>query len=696
MMGKRPFFMPEKATLNFAEALDNLAILPSFDEKDPYRLGILHNRKLVEQQKEITYPNVIWLTSHDVQDFLKLGKKCFKIIHTHLMDLEEKGEIDWEHPHATEGLKSLITMLGEAASKMDKLIKVLEPKMGAHSLTNSEEYQEFLTFYKEELASKNPSIMKGNTAWEKEWLESRSFLLYEMSQKGLKDFDTIKQDQEYELFYLKDEEGKPFFSSHLVRNIKLIWDFEEEERPIEEDPLLILPDLFDKERLSVGAQILQKVNPLIKEFYQLKIRRKSSPLIQALNRAVMALMLASDSKHLLENQSRKRAAQYFEDFRLFMKEAFQTDEYLKFIAYPPDEEDKLSILLLTLLHSLAEAFFDHEFGVKKEMLGLIHRLFRLGRERQNEKVAKSSDLEGLFYNNEAATKLLSSFPSGPLLKIMDVIRGDDQEHDNYFAPLWQNNIPFYQFSYPGKTKEIRVLRVPSPTYQETITKVTLLREFEGFLRNYVKKKKHHLLVNLQDRTSWKESARSTFLEKIQHQAEFFSHITVITLSKDSDFYHQKQEYRDVDQADLFFKSFLEQLKKPEDYGFYFPKKILRPDFYQFLEELFEKIHKEYFQKAKKLDREQRQNFIEIVYQSLIDKISEDQKVDSVSFTCKDALDVGSCQTFLFYRFLRTKSSLDIEEEAHLLWLFAPCLMVRERLVNPQRLGRVISAAAQLE
>lgn len=685
------------SSLTFSEALDNLSTLAVAEVQDPYRLGILNDRKLVIQDTEISYPHAVWLTLNSSEDFSFLLRKSFHSVYFHLFDLVEKEEVDWGNLQTIEGLKVVLTLTGEAAGKADEILFQIDPKKGKNALTESEEYKEFLHFYKEQLAKQYPEILEGAKAWEKEWLDHRNFLIYELTQKGLKDFDTVRMDQEYELFYLKDEEGKSFFSPHLIRNIKLVCDFEQKPLPLAEDPLLLIPDLQDKDRLATGMQILQGIDPFLKDFYQMKIRRKSSPLIQALNKGIMALMLSADSKNLLENRSRKRAVQYFENFREFLREALTSDEYLKWIAYPPEKKEKLPHLLLNLTHLLCRGLLDHISGIKKEMIGLIHRLARLGRENQKKKdrplFFSSSFFNELLIENEAIQELLSCYPSGPLLKILDVIRGEEEKED-FFAPLWQQNPPYELYRIQRKKKQTKVLKIPSPTYQTTLAKPSLVGEFQGFLRDYIAHKKVHLLINLQDRTSWKERPRANLLENSQNQAEFYSYLYVVSLTKDTDFYFQSNDYQKVEEASSFIHSFYEQLKNFQEYGFFFPKHFNQPAFFQFLQKLLSQIHQTIFEGKQILTLPMRLDFIEIAYQFILLKIYEELSPDSMSFTCKDALDVGSAAAFLFFVFLKgiKKQPLDKDQDWMRFMLQAPTLMVRERGIHPGRLSRVLSAA----
>jgi hypothetical protein len=81
-------------------------------------------------------------------------------------------------------------------------------------------------------------------------------------------------------------------------------------------------------------------------------------------------------------------------------------------------------------------------------------------------------------------------------------------------PLSHKNIPIHIFSIMGQQKEIAFLRMPAPLTQKSVHTAEIALEFEQFLKGCILGDKHQrfLLVNLQDRTSWEEHARSEALE----------------------------------------------------------------------------------------------------------------------------------------------------------------------------------------
>src|SRR6185503_7939459 len=148
--------------------------------------------------------------------------------------------------------------------------------------------------------------------------------------------------------------------------------------------------------------------------------------------------------------------------------------------------------------------------------------------------------------------------------------------------------------------------------QEIISKAYIVDEFKEYLRSVLNKSEenHHLIINYQDSTSWKEHARNAVLQDLGNQAEFSEVLTVVTLSKDSEFYHQSGIYRELSSAENFLIQFKEHLMD-ENTGYYFPQKIRKMLFNKFIDDLFKKIYKTFFNNHDLLSLQERQNFIEI-------------------------------------------------------------------------------------
>jgi hypothetical protein len=298
--------------------------------------------------------------------------------------------------------------------------------------------------------------------------------------------------------------------------------------------------------------------------------------------------------------------------------------------------------------------------------------------------------------------LLLKFPNGPLFKILDLIREEGQDDASVpFDPIGQENLPCRIFQFARKEKTIDVLRCPSPIRQSLINKADIVDEFRGFLRALaiLGGKKRHLLINLNDRTSWREFVRSQVLENLHKNAEFSQNYFAITLPKDTDFYHQNNEYLNLNRADDFLTALLDQIEGGEGCGYFFPAVWKKEEILNFCKAILPEIHTHFFHKKETLSRRNREDFIEIFYQFLILKAIEQLSPDTLSFTCKDGIDAGAAQGATFYGFIQFfgEGCSSKEERDFLLWLFyTPALFVRERAIDPERLNRALSALERCE
>jgi len=296
----------------------------------------------------------------------------------------------------------------------------------------------------------------------------------------------------------------------------------------------------------------------------------------------------------------------------------------------------------------------------------------------------------MLFDDEKLRVEMAKFPNGPLFKILDVIRESKREElEVPFDPIGQQNFPMRLFNLDYRGKRIHVLRIPSPTSQVFINKVELLDEFRGYLRSLSLggTQKKHLMIQLQDRNSWKENGRCRVLEQMQKNAEFSQSIYVMTLPKATDFYHQIHEYLDQDDAQKFLSSFQSQITSSEEYGFFFPSSFKTTELSGFVAKILPLIHREFFEEKKKLTRRQRDQF-------LILKAIDFFQVDAISFTCKDALDTGAAAQGLFFGFAKLfNGSLDSREDVdYFRWLlYTPAFFNRERPIDPEQLHRTLSA-----
>lgn len=100
--------------------------------------------------------------------------------------------------------------------------------------------------------------------------------------------------------------------------------------------------------------------------------------------------------------------------------------------------------------------------------------------------------------------------------------------------------------------------------QETINQATTIHEWLGYLRTKAAESGNIVIFDYQDNTSWREYARAKTLEKLQEATEFEKVLSVTTLPKDTEFYHQDVPYQDDHQLSVshLFSKLILQPKSP--------------------------------------------------------------------------------------------------------------------------------------
>lgn len=675
------------------DAVDNLSSIAEIDvesNEEGLDRGVKENlqkfKKLKQQEKEETVQTV---------------KGTFKTIHRYLEHVYKKDKKSLQDVEMQRGIKAIMVLAGEAANKLGRCTSLFRHTHRGEKVQGIEEYHDLREFYFNKIIKRFQEVLASEEAWEEEWGVEDQIISIE--RLGLKDLETVKRDRGYELFYIRKDDGSPFFNRNLLRHIKLVSDFDELITATEgEDPLLRVNVLIDKEAQAVASEIREDTKEALADFYFDALQHLNIPIIRLMNKATMSLLLASNPHNLLQHSTSKTCSRYFHDFQFFLREVLISDDYIRLISNSLNETDRLSKALVYLAHAYCFEFFVH-IGKRSDLINYIHDLIKKG--YGNQKIARGEVSDPLtFWNDlldihDAVSDVLKRCPSGPLFKTLDIFRERDDKEG--FDPIYQGNQPACQFTFLSQSFKSMCLRLPCPTLHGQINKAKIIDEFKGYLR-YLDQKKEigtHLLFNLQDRTSWEEHARCQALEELSRRAEYTKQLILVTLPKRTDFYFQTDVYKEIDQAEDFLRLIKEQVASNEECGFFFSKRIPRKEVSDFVKKIVPLIHKRIFQSKKSMSRRERLDFIEIFYQFLMLKILDLVKPTYFSFTCKDAIDVGPTTSAGFYSILKmmsTNPTYSKKEQDHFLWmLYAPSLIVRERLVDYQRLSRVMSAMTAL-
>jgi hypothetical protein len=670
-----------KEMYSIQEALDNLAIIVGLDLESPPLIGLVKGKRIVTDKEDYGSAAVTWL-SEEPEILFEVMDITYRTIHNHLIALTEHSEMNWDDQKAIKGIAAMMSLVSESAVIFDRYMAYRAGRKDPKGISIAErpEYQDLMYYYQNRFSKQMKSKHEE----------------YEAPAEALVDVEAVKRDRDYELFYLRKEDGGVYYNTDIIRNLKTSIDFSVESDTLEEDPLLKIRAMQDRDLQASAGQILAGCHDEIEDFYKLSKKLENHQWASSLRLALFALFLAANPRNLIQNTIGKSCLQYYEDFHHFLRRTLRTVEYQRVIAYPPESSDRTAHALLHLTHSLCYLFFTRSGGVKQEVIGLIHRTMRKG-----EKEAALPKGEAIWtqciYDDEKFRTEMSHFPNGPLFKIFDLIRESKDENTLIpFDPIGQQNLPMRLFDIRSRALAVHMIRLPSPTIQVIINKVDVVEEFKGYLRHFSKEsgQKKHLMVNFQDRTSWKEFARCKALDQLQNNAEFRRNFYVVTIPKSTDFYYQNFEYFNMEKADEFLASFIAQFDAPEECGFFFPPTLKPEQLSSFIKQVIPFIHQEFFASAKTLPRRQREDFIEIFYQFFLLKLIDWFEPETMSFTCKDSLDTSAAAQATFFAFIQLfNQSFDQREEIDFFrWLmYSSAFFIRERPVDVERFNRSLSA-----
>jgi hypothetical protein len=662
--------------MSILEAVDNLTSIAELNE--------IHegtgNQKLAASR---------WLDEDREDASLTKVKQTFRVVHNYLKDVYVDKKEGLKSQENQKGVQAIMSLAGEAADKLDKYTNMFKG-MNA-TVSELEEFQDLQKFYNEKLAKRFKSALKSEDAWQEEWGSGEDDHL-DIQRRGLRDLETVKRDQRYELFYLNKEDGRPFFNRNLIRHIKLVNDFDSLFANIEHsDPFMKLNLVVDKDLHASAKQIRDQVNQYLSTFFRSAHNEMQTEMVTALYSALSALSLATASHNQVKNSSGKSCSLYFNDFRKFIRRALTSNEYYHNINLSEELADPLTRSVIRILHHVAFRFFTR-VGYREEAIGLIHTISKHKPSKDRSHKSSLAFWNELLDMHEAIQDNLKKFPNGPLFKTIDVFRERDELGG--FDPLSQHNNPSSLYQIESKKLNICCLRTPCPTHQTVINEAHVAGEFQAFVRELQERKKVYLLFNLQDRTSWEESARCTALEEMQANAEIADTLWVVTVPKFTDFYHQANDYLEVTQSKDFIATYTGQIDSLEECGYSLPHRVSKGQIQEFMRKSITFVHKHMFGNKKVLTRKNRLDFIELMNQLFYLKAIEILSPDYISFTCKDSVDTGVAAASGFYALLKMLSIDPIwsgEEHDFFHWMvFSPALTIRERSISNQRLSRMVS------
>lgn len=595
-----------------------------------------------------------------------------------------------------KGIKNTFSILLKYLHKATASSKVADAKRLQQQIPVIEEAIEKLEQYHE--LSKSSDL--GKVVGTKEFKEFKEFFdikfpkeieveeeMHEVDEEeekiGIWDVETVKKDYDYELFFIRRENGSHFFSQDLIKKLRFSIDFSHlEADKMAHDPILSYKEIQDEDLYILAGDLVDKNYRKIQWYLQAKWEEDDRYLYLLLRKAIMALLMASHTKNLLANTPVKMCSYYFYDFQYFLRDVMTNPQYLEFCE-PSAEMTPIQTTITELVQGLCGSLYTHDLP-NHEKYKVLDELVKRARIKQKKKPRKEGEIESLIHDFQDFNSELAGHAGGPLIKVWDYLHDADQL--KAFDSILQENIPSTLFDVKFDGWVLSCLRIPSPTKQFYIQKVEIIEEFKNFLRAMLDKDKSykHLLINLQNRTSLKGYSRSVALEQFQTSYEFTGSLIVVTLPRGTDFYRQKGEYDAFERIEDFMEAFKEQIQSGLDCGFFFPPRVQPALSESFLDRMLDKVHKVFFGGKKAIGFDGRKCFIELVYLLLQIKMIETVHPSSFSLTCKDAIDDGGSSNVLFYCFIELLNKKNLDEKSRQLIdriVFDIPMMARERTIN---------------
>jgi len=547
------------------EAVDNLS---SMAELNVEELGVDKG----EAESLVHIQTSHWLDLKNEEKTVQSVKDTFRVVHNYLRYVYKKEGTQLRDKEVQKGVKSIVALATEAAQKVDQCVQLFKDKK---SITESKEYKELMDFYDQKLLRKFEEVIQSEEEWEAEWTQEEDAA--DIQRRGLKDLETVTKDRDYELFYILKEDGSKFYNKNLIRHIRLVADFDQIISSLSgDDPFLRVKIIQDKMANQEATFLKNQIKEDLDKWIKKAGKFRDNYFVQLFYRSIMALLLASNSRNLLIHKVGKGAISYFDDFHNYFRAVLDSMEYEQLIENPSTDGDPFFEELLGIVHKLCFYIYMKKADYS-DAFSLLNRV--VGKEKKKGALPSLSLWNQVLDDHELLYGELKKHPSGPLFKVLDILH--EKEEKDGFDPYMQEDRPSMVCSLEINKRDVGIILSAAPLHQRQIDKARVIGEFWGCLRYAKALKKKFLLVNLQDRTSWKEFARCHTLEEFQKGAEVSDCVDVITLPKETEYYLQSDEYLKISGAKEFKKILLEQVKSGEGCGFFFPKEYVKEGFFSF-------------------------------------------------------------------------------------------------------------------
>lgn len=619
-----------------------------------------------------------WVREHDAEKTPSLVRLLFKIILKHIQAIASEKMSVTQRKKALERLTPLMQSVDEVATRLDRISQLFASAQ-AGLATQLEEYQQLQEFYS--LLKKKPVTASIESPPHTQPVEAPDI-------EKMSEVQRIWADLDYELCFMKRDDGTSYLSDSLREHTELAADFSIDlESVTGDDPFVWSLNWKDQMLHKRARSILKGVWQEAHAFYQARSEERSGDLSRALSCALIALMMASKPSNLLMESSKKPVYRYFEDFQFFLRQALATRDYQILLT------QSSSVAELALAHALCVCLFSDPW-IGGEAVTVARRLIE--DEQLPMDRAPMTLCEELRSRYESLTLALSRYPNGPLFKMLDLIR---EEKLPPFDVLIGGNLPgeLQKIQFDHHTTSL--LRMPAPVKQSVLTRPVICDEFLNFIHSTDQSKAcgGHLVINLQSRHDWRERSRTFAFERLQEHVELRHCLTVVTFDYHSSFYWQAQEIEQMS-TELFVSNFESALCDASG-DYYFPDFVRQALVPNFSSGAMHAIRQLFFAGTPELNVVDRQIFIDLFHVLLTIKLLDLYRPGDMCYVCKDGVDQSMAAHALLMAifWLLRQESIGSDRRSMLEgWLEGPALLIRERAMQPHVYERVVRALETVE
>ncbi|AAF39097.1 calcium-binding protein [Chlamydia muridarum str. Nigg] len=508
-----------------------------------------------------------------------------------------------------------------------------------------------------------------NKVVEQKEAPSPSFEVCQEQEEFLNNLVEVKKDRSYELFYMANENNKRFYTDALAQIIYKQGKIHESMH--ENDPLTKTIVWNSEEVTKLASSLVYTSDMPIRLFYQKALTNMSAELTVNVHNALMALFLARHEATAVSQHPKKENLRYFNDFLHFLRKATAILNEKDLL----DLQEKHS---QSLVSSLSAKLYDHTIDFEEAINYIVLNISSKIQKEEGKKSLSAGQYVSEIYDE--LHRLFSKYPNGPLFKAIDRML---DPYLKEFDPILLGILPCLEGKLHQGDKEIKIIRTPSPVSQSSILYANCNGEFLHFLDSKMRQGDKVLVVNIQNRLSRKDRARSRIIEE---SLQNYPSTYVLAFPEPEDLLDGLERiHGELETFADFFSVVQQEFFKPKTQGFCLLPEETKQRMGVFLERIVPSLKDVFFSKKKILFKNDKTLLLHLIYYFIVFNLIEQLDPNILVVMSKDGLDYASIFVSGF-AFFEDQGSWD-EDSLKLMVakILAPTLVARDRLVFAQHM-----------